>query len=94
MAGDEQVPPGPVPQRVHRLPDVPGYVAADVHDRVPAAVMQRRIVAGVAVADEPRHLGKQVSPGLAPAEQGHLSTSVQDVLDDGTAHERRAAQHK
>jgi hypothetical protein len=50
VTGDEQVPPGPVTQGIHRLPHVPGDVAADVDDRIPAATTQRRIVARVAVA--------------------------------------------
>jgi hypothetical protein len=46
------------------------------------------------VADEPDQFVEQVSPGLTPAEQGHLGTSAQRVRHDGAAHERRAAENK
>ena len=37
VAGDEQVPRDPVAKSVHRLLDVTGNIAADIHDRIPAA---------------------------------------------------------
>jgi hypothetical protein len=86
--------PTRVTQRVHRLPDVTRNVGADIHNRVPAAVAQRRVLAGVPVADEPGQLGEQVRPGLAPAEQGHLGPGAQSVLYDGAAHERRTTKNK
>ena len=86
--------PARLAQRVHGLPDVPRHVAADVHHRVPAAVAQRRVVAGVPVAGQPGHAGEQAGPGPAAAEQGHLGPAAQRVLDDGPADERGPAQHK
>ena len=94
VAGDEQVPPGPVAQGVHRLADVARYVAAGVHDRVPAARAQRRIVTGVPVAGQPRHAREQIGPGPAAAEQGHLGPGPQSILNDRAAHERRTAQNQ
>ncbi|MEU8780200.1 hypothetical protein [Streptomyces sp. NPDC048637] len=94
MAGDEQIPSGPVPQRVHRLPDVPWHIAADIHDRVPTALAQRRVVAGVPVTDEPGQPGEQLPPGPPPAEQGHFGAGAQGIIHDGAAHERRPAQYQ
>src|SRR5690242_4143720 len=99
MAGDEQVPPGPVPEGLHRLPDVARDVAAAVDHRVPAAagpgrVGERRVVAGVPVAGEPGDPGEQVRPGPAPAEQGHLGPGAQGVFGDGAADEGRAAENE
>ena len=73
---------------------MPGNVTADIHDRVPATVAQRRVVAGVAVARQPGEPGEQARAGLAPAEQGHLGTGSRRIFDDGPAHEGRAAQHE
>src|SRR5579862_5696133 len=94
MAGDEQVPPDPVAQRVHGLTDITWHVPADIYDRVPASPVQRPVVARVPVADEPGQSGKQVGPGLAPAEQGHLGAGAQGILHDGAAHEGCAAQNQ
>jgi hypothetical protein len=68
VAGDEQVPADPIAERIHCLRDVPWHVTADVHDRVPAAGVQRRVVTGIPVADAPRDIREQVGAGHAPAE--------------------------
>lgn len=87
MAGDEQIPPGPVPQRVHRLPHMARHIAADIHDRVPTALAQGPVVAGVPVTEEPGHPGEQLRPGLSPAEQRHLGAGAQRLVHNGAAHE-------
>ena len=94
VTGDEQVPPGPLAQRIHHLAHVAGDIAADIHDRIPAAGAKRRIVAGIPVAGQPRQVREQVRRGLPPAEQGHLGPGPQRVLHDGTAHKRRTAKHE
>ena len=94
VAGDEQVPPGPLPQRIHGLAHVAGDVAADIHDRVPATGAERRVVAGIPVAGQSRQAREQAGPGLPPAEQGHLGSGSQRVLNDGAAHKRRTAKHE
>ena len=94
VAGDEQVPADPVAECVHRLADVAGNIAADIHDRIPAAREKCPIITGVPVADQPGQFREQVGPGLPPAEQGHLGSGSQGVLHDGATHERRAAKNK
>ena len=94
VAGDEQVPPGPPIERIHRLAHVARDIAADIHDRIPATGAKRRIVAGIPVAGQPRQAREQAGPGLPPAEQGHLGPGPQRVLHDGTAHERRTAENE
>ena len=66
VAGDEQVPPGPPIERIHRLAHVARDIAADIHDRIPATGAKRRIVAGIPVAGQPRQAREQAGPGLPP----------------------------
>ena len=77
----------PVAESVHRLLDVTGNIAADIHDRIPAAIAKRSVIARVPVTDEPGHLGEQVGARLAAAEQGHFGSGAQGVRHDGTANE-------
>jgi len=89
VAGDEQVPPGPVAQRIHRLAHVAGDIPADVNDGIPATGAERRIVAGVPVADQPRQAREQVRPGLPPAEHGHLGPDHAELKSMHTAEAAR-----
>ena len=73
---------------------MPRDVGADVDDGVPAAVVERAVVAGAAVAHGARHLGEQVGVGHPPAEQRHLVPGLQRGLDQRAAHERRPTQHQ
>ena len=87
VAGDEQVPRDPIAKSVHRLLDVTGNIAADIHDRIPAPVAKRSVIARVPVTDKPGNLGEQVGARLAAAEQGHFGSGAQGVRHDGTANE-------
>jgi hypothetical protein len=55
---------------------------------------QRRIVARVAVADEPGELWEQVGSGPASAEQRYRGPGFQGVGHDGPPDEGRAAQNE
>lgn len=94
VAGDEQVPPDPVAEHVHRLTDMPRQIPADVGHSVPAALPQRRVVPAVPVPEQPGHAREQLRPGPAPAEEGHVGPGLQGGVDDGAAHERGAAEYE
>jgi hypothetical protein len=84
----------PAVNGVHRLADVARNVAADVHHRIPDAVAQRGVVAGVPVADKPNDTGEQLGSCLAAAEQSHFGAGAQGVSNDGAANERCTAENK